>query len=455
MTTPPTTPGTDASRAVALAVDGLAGWARGLCWDDVPVAARERLSLVLFDSFAVTELGADLPEQRALVRAWDPPAGVAPLIGAGRSSTPDAAAYLNAMALVSLELDEGNKYAKGHPAAHGFPAVLALAADRDADGPSTATALLVAYEVAARFGRATRLRAGGHPHGNWGVAGAAAGCARLLDLDAAGIAAAIDAGSALPVAGHFAAALDGNPVRNAWMGASNVSGLVAARMAAAGLARNTGSAAHSLGDLLGRFDPDALTAELGDRWDITSGYFKRHASCSYTHPAADAILALREGVTATDVDQVMVETHSLGAELNRTSWDSRLGAMFSTPFVVASALLHGVVGPAESGRLRDDPALQAMAQRVVVRGADDLDARLPAERACRVTVATTDGTRRVHEVGNPVGDADHEPFDADTLTRLFGRLLDDEARAKRIGDFAEALPACASTRDLLAELTDT
>ncbi|WP_410050232.1 MmgE/PrpD family protein [Actinomadura sp. CNU-125] len=88
----------------------------------------------------------------------------------------DAAAWLNANALVSLELDEGNKYAKGHPAAHGFPAVLALAAERVATGADTAAAaLLAAYEVAARFGRAARLRDGAHPHGNWGVAGAARG----------------------------------------------------------------------------------------------------------------------------------------------------------------------------------------------------------------------------------------------------------------------------------------
>ena len=94
---------------------------------------------------------------------------------AGAWSRPDAAAWLNGVALVSLELDEGHKYAKGHPAAHGFPAVLALAAELDSTGADTAAALLAAYEVAARFGRATTLRAGAHPHGSWGVPGAAAG----------------------------------------------------------------------------------------------------------------------------------------------------------------------------------------------------------------------------------------------------------------------------------------
>lgn len=89
-----------------------------------------------------------------------------------------------------------------------------------------------------------------HSHGSWGVAGAAAGCSRLLGLPGEGVAAAIDAGAGLPVAGHFASALDGNPVRDAWLGASNVSGLAAARMAAAGVAHNTGTPAVSLGDVL-------------------------------------------------------------------------------------------------------------------------------------------------------------------------------------------------------------
>ncbi|SHG70540.1 2-methylcitrate dehydratase PrpD [Jatrophihabitans endophyticus] len=447
-----TTNATDPSPAdvTARAVADLARWAAALRWDDVPEPVRERLALVLFDTLAVTALGAELPEHAALVAAWRPGPGPAPLAGTTTTTTTDTAAHLNAVALVSLELDEGNKFARGHPAAHGFPAVLALACELDASGQDTATALLVAYEVAARFGRATSLRAGAHPHGNWGVAGAAAGCARLLGLDADATAAAIDAGSALPVAGHFASALDGNPVRNTWVGVSNTSGLAAARLAAAGLARNTGSAATSLGDLLGRFDPTALTAELGRRHDITRGYFKRHASCSFTHPAADAVLALRRHVGPANVDDVLVETHSLGAGLDRTSWDSRLGAMFSTPFVVAAALQHGRVGPRQSGPQRDDPELAQLAARVRVRTAADLDARLPVERAARVTIHTDDGRTLVHEVPNPVGDADHHPLDADDVAALFAQLLADPATLPRLREQAYGLATAPSVRPLLA-----
>jgi len=315
--------------------------------------------------------------------------------------------------------------------------------------------LMVAYEVAARFGRATTLRPGSHPHGSWGVAGAAAGCARLLGLDAAAVGAAIDTGAGLPVAGSFASAVDGNPVRDAWMGASNLSGLAAARMAAAGAARSTGTAASSLGGLLGSFDPAPLTEGLGSRWDVCLGYFKRHASCSFTHPVADAVLALRGELPENldDIDEVVVETHALGAGLSRRTWDCRLAALFSTPFVTAAALVHGHVRPEVSGdALRDDARVRSLAARVSVRLADDLDARLPAERAARVTVRSR-GATRVVEVPNPVGDAAHHPLEERDILGLLAGWLDDDETVAEVRDVAAQLADARDVTPLLQRLT--
>ncbi|WP_309235956.1 MmgE/PrpD family protein, partial [Amycolatopsis sp. SID8362] len=100
----------------ASATAALGAWVAELDVASVPAAVLDRLSLVLLDIVGVTALGASLPEQRALVDAWRAPAGPAPLIGGGRLVSTDAAAWLNGVALVSLELDEGHKYAKGHPA---------------------------------------------------------------------------------------------------------------------------------------------------------------------------------------------------------------------------------------------------------------------------------------------------------------------------------------------------
>ncbi|HJP77668.1 MAG TPA: MmgE/PrpD family protein [Pseudonocardiaceae bacterium] len=411
---------------VAHAVRELACWAHGLDWREVPQRVADRLRTVAFDVLTVTAIGARTVEQRAIRAVWPTPPGNAPVIGGGTRTDAATAAFLNAQATVCLELDEGNKYAKGHPAAHCFPAILALAAERDATGADTLAALLVGYEVAARFGRATTLRPGTHPHGNWGVAGAAAGCARLLGLDAEGIAAAIDAGSGLPIAGHFGSALDGNPVRNAWLGAANTAGLAAARLAAAGVARNTGTAALSLGELLGGFDPAQLTDQLGARFDVEHNYFKQHASCSYTHPVADLAIAARAELfpaaspaeIAERIAEIRVDTHALAAGLDRPSWDSALGAMFSIPFVAAAALLEGVVSPRPPEQA---PELAAVAARVRVAEDAGLTDRLPAHRANRLTVTLADGRSHTSEAENPLGDSDFHPFDRASLTDVLSR----------------------------------
>ena len=444
----------------ASATATLGDWVAGLRWEAVPGRVQQRLRLVLLDVLAVACLGATDSAQQRFVTAWAPGAGPSPVFGAGAHANVEAAAWLNATALVRLELDEGNKYAKGHPAAHGFPAVLALAAAQQVDSADLLISLLAAYEVAARYGRATRLRSGMHPHGSWGVVGAAAGCARLLRLDGEATAGAIDAATGMPIAGHFASALDGNRVRDAWMGASNVSGLNAARLAAAGLASNTGTAALTLGELLGAFDPQETTSGLGTRWDIEHGYFKRHAACSFTHPAADAVLALRESgrlPEPTRIDAITVDTHSLAVGLDRPTWDNRLSAMFSIPFVVAAALVHGTLGPeASDDDALQDPTVRALAQRVHVRLAPDLDARLPAERPARVTI--TAGTEHViEERPNPVGDSDFHPFDEPRLRAMLAELFGGTAPVDRVARAVDGLFArqAASVLDVLAAPLDT
>jgi 2-methylcitrate dehydratase PrpD len=384
----------DATRAIG-------AWASGVRWADVEAPVRERLTLVLLDSLGVTVVGSRLPEQQALVEGWRPGAGPAPLVGSGRTTNVEAAAWLNATAMVRLELDEGNKFAAGHPAAHGL-------------WLRGGGLVRSCHDAASGCPSARKLGGGGRGRG----------CGRLLGLDQAALAAAIDAGAGMPIAGHFASALDGNEVRNAWMGASNVSGLAAARLAAVGEAQCTGTAAHSLGNLLGTLEPAALREDLGTRWYVTTGYFKRYAACSYTHPVADVILELRAGLRLSDVQSVVVETHALGAGLTRTDWTSRLSALFCIPFVAAAAAVHGQVGPRESSPAGlEDEAVRDLARRVSVREAGDLTDRLPAERAVRVTVRMRDGAEHVGEAPNPVGDADHHPLDqADLLNLLQGWL---------------------------------
>ncbi len=409
------------------ALEELGGFVASFEWPPAGRDTREQLLLTLLDTVGVMIAGARTREMRLLIEAWAPERGPARLFGTGEGVATDAAAYLNGVSAVTLELDEGNKHARGHPASHVFPAALAVAQARNASGPELAAALVVGYEVASRFGRATRLHPGIHPHGNWGVAGAAAAVSRLMRLDAASAASALDTAGGLVLATPFESALVGNAVRNAWVGAANLSGIAAARMGAAGIASVDGTPGYTLGGILGSLDPSELTADLGLRFDLESGYFKRHASCSYTHPPADAaleILARNQGLPPQRITSVTVETHGIAAPLNRTECQTRLAAMFSIPYVVAAALVEGECGPESfDDAHRADPQIRRLMSVTDVAGTQEFDGRLPEERGARVTLALDDGSILTARVPNPVGDVAHRPFGLAEIRAKLEKLL--------------------------------
>jgi len=422
---------TDAAAAVLT----LGAFAAELRLAALPPAVRDALDLVLIDTLGVTVAGARTPEYRALLGATGGSGSVRPR-GTQRRLAVESAAFLDGTAACVLELDEGNKHARGHPAAHAVPAALAVAVEVGATAEALLEAVVVGHEVAARFGRATRLLPGFHPHGNWGVAGAAAAAAKLLGCDAQGIAGAIDAATGLALATPFDAALEGSYVRNTWTGMAAISGIQAARLARAGLATVDGTAGTTLGRLIGAFEPDVLVDALGTRFDLPLGYLKVHASCSFTHPPIDAVIELRaaHGIDAARVVDVEVRTHRLAVGLSRTAPPTRLAAMFSIPHLVAVALRDGRVDVAASDpAARTEPAVLRLAERVRIVHDESFDARAPAERPAAVRITLDDGTVLHREVPNPIGDADHQPLDREAVRRKLEALIgaEDTARIER------------------------
>lgn len=449
-------PGSSPDPALLTALRTAGRFAADLRWADLPAPAQARTGLMLVDLLGVTVAGARTPELVALQQAWPVPDGPAALVGAGRGTQPNTAAWLNGAAACCLELDEGNKHAAGHPAAHVVFAALAQAAasSQPVPGAELLAAVVAGYEIASRFGRATRRREDLHTHGHWGATGAGAAVARLRGLPAEQVAAALDAAAGLVYATPWSVVLAGSFVRNLWAAGSNVSGLLGARLAAAGHSEVEGTVGRTLGEVVGGLDVAPLADGLGERWDLTGGYMKRHSSCSYTHPAADAVLTLRERhrVGAEDVDRVVVATHRLTLPLAGVATGSRLAAMFSVRYVVAVALRAGVVGPAEfSNAWRHDPDVLDLAARVQVVQDPDLDARLPSERAARVTLVLHDGRELTEEVPNPIGDVGHHPFTAEQVHAKVADLVggDDADRVRRT---VEALADAPDVRPLLLGL---
>lgn len=415
--------------------------------DPALIAATDK---TLIDSFAVALAGAQTPEVRRLVETWPMPAGDSTVWGTDRTTDPATATLINGISLCSLELDEGNKFARGHPGAHVLPAAVAEAERLGSSAEDLRAAFLAGYEVAARIARGFQPRPGLHPHGTWGAIGAAVAVAKLNGADAETIAGAMDAAAGLSLAPPFSSATKGTFVRNAWVGQAGAHGIAAARLALADLAPQHETGMAVFDDLLGTLDPHEIVDGLGERFEISGGYFKRHSACNYTHPPADAALEIRarSGFRPGDVIAIRVDTHALAAPLDEKDPTSRLAAMFSIPHVVAVALHHGACAPTSFapdalGRI-DVARLRGL---VDVALDDEIDARRPAERGARVSVTMTDGSTIAIEVRNAIGDADFHPFDRARIEEKAAALIGSE-RASAVADLVDSFPRTTDVRNI-------
>ncbi|WP_285184460.1 MmgE/PrpD family protein [Rhodococcus sp. MEB041] len=400
-------------------------------------AYESRIRTVLLDLLGVTLAGARTPELTALLTRWRAEPGTTATVGRGAHTGVETAAYLDAIASCCLELDEGNKYAAGHPAAHVLPAAVAAArlSAQPVSGDRFVAAVVAGYEVATRFGAALTRDPKWHTHGHWGATGAAAAAAVVWDLDAERTAAAIDASTALVHVAPWAVVLAGNFGRNLWIGGAVRAGLDAARLSSAGLVHNSGAAATTLGDIVGTLDADRLAPAPDGTFALDQGYAKRHASCSYTHAAVDIVHALRTNLDTADIASVRVRTHALAEPLFGRHPSTRLGAMFSLPFVVSAAVVAGSIDVETltpgSATFR---AAEEFSARVDVESSPALTALLPDRRAAEVDIVLVSGETVSAGSPDPVGDVDHFPLDHAQILEKIERLVgaEDAGRIDRV-----------------------
>jgi 2-methylcitrate dehydratase PrpD len=440
----------------------VASWVHGLTHNQVPESVKLRHKLILADLLTVSAAGAQLLEYQKLIAVWPKPNGTVPIPGVDFTTNADTAAWLFGTTSVALELDEGSKFAKGHPGSHVIPALLSLGADIGASGQDAMLAIIAGYEVSARYGQATSLHAGVHPHGNWGIVGAAAACAKLAGLDREAIAAAMDHASGMVLAPAFISALDGNLVRNSWMGAAATSALASVRMAQAGIASNTGTAGATLGGTLGDFSPEMVTTGLGEVWEVERNYFKRHAACAFTHPPIDAALNLRDELLASGINlefdsyrvrEILVKSHYLAVGLNGKEPQSRLSAMFSIPYVIAVALIDGEVTPRQHDPQRVNAEdVRVLASKVSVVHDEEFSRLLPHQRGASVYIRCDDNSEFSCVVEQPVGDSDFQPLGENELISKGESLISPEAVA-RMWEYAQLITSTPDIRNLSPLLT--
>lgn len=405
----------------------LAAFAAELDYEALPADVRNHVGLVVADTVGAVVGGSTEPEIEALAgtQATSNP-GDASVLGTATTAAGGHAAMLNATAGTALELDEGHKYAAGHPAIHGFPAIFAEAELDDGRMEDLLAAFVAAYEVNTRVARASQpLDSAYHMHGVWGVVGAAAGVARYRGLSTDEVAEVIRVAPNYALHTSFDAATKGATVRNTYAGASNLAAPLVVDMVESGFTGLENGLERHLGRTSeGAFDLAEHLADLGEVWEVTRGYFKRHAACRYTHPVLDALdrLEADHEFDADDVAAATVETFSIAAELTPTRPENPLEAKFSIPFAVATRLRNG---HSRKEAFVEDALTEEtfeLAERVTVEVAEDVDARVPDQRGARITLTLESDESLVEEVPQAQGGAD-DPFEEPDLREKFESLV--------------------------------
>lgn len=407
-------------------LDTLASFVADFRLESLKPATVEQTSYVMLDTIGAIAGGSAEPEMQALTaKLAVSPAGEASVIGTDKKAVSAAAAFLNGTAGTFLEMDEGNRFAKGHPAIHALPAVWALAEIKGLSGKAVMEALVLGYEIGARIGIAASLRPDMHPHGTWGTVGAATAVAKLLGYDAARIRETINVASSLTLASSKRTMLEGGTVRNAYAGISNRMALMAIDLIEAGFVGERDGLSSVFGRVVSEtFDTAKMIDGLGHDWQIDHNYFKLHSCCRYNHGALDALdlLLAREPVAPDAIERVDVASYLYAAELDDQAPRNTLGAKFSVPFAVATRLVRGssAVENFTWDALRDE-RVQALAKRVFVTEDKAMTSRLPQVRPARVDLRLRDGRTLSAAVEANRGD-DQDPYSREELTTKYFSL---------------------------------
>lgn len=336
----------------------LAAFADQLKFDAIPPEVIKRVKLHLLDILGIGLAAADLEYARLIadtVRAWGGHPQSTVLRYGDRLPTPSAV-LANGSFTHGLDFDDTHAASITHASTCVVPPALAVGEAVHTDGKALLTAAVLGYEVITRIGAAAPgafHHRGYHATPICGAFAAGMVAGKLMGLAPGALA------STMGICGSQAAGLqafldDGSWTKRLHPGWAAHGGVIAAQLAGRGFqgpktvleGRFGLYATHVGGEA---FDPERLTAGLGEVWEAARIAFKPYPVCHFSHASMDAALVLRQqhGVTPEDIEhgEVLVpeEIVPIVCEplADKQVPTTTYGALFSLPFCVASNLVHG------------------------------------------------------------------------------------------------------------------
>ena len=319
---------------------------------DFPPGSDEKATKVIADTFAVILAGVSSevaePLQRYLEMAGE--SGASPILGTGRTASPETAALINGTYGHSLDYDDVLSMIPAHPSAVILSALLASMNGDPVSGKNFIEAYIIGVEVGGKVGLGMtneHYQRGFHATGTLAMFSGVAALAKLHRLDAPtiqqafGIAASMASGlrrnfgtMTKPLHTGLAARNALSAVRLAMCGFTAAPDILEAK---AGFYSTYGTAES---------DPDVTARGLGKPFVISSPGIavKKFPCCYATHRTIDGVLTLRErlGFDAGAIDKVICRMPPGGMHvLIYPRPVTGLEGKFSLPYSIAAAVLDG------------------------------------------------------------------------------------------------------------------
>lgn len=452
----------------------LAAWCAGRDGTEWSELAVGRARDAVEDTIACMIAGAaEAPAVAARRAAASWGRGGATAVGTTDRLSAPAAALVNGTAAHSLDYDDIFIPSFGHASAVLVPALLALAEECGRNGAALVDAYIVGLEmqaaVSAGINRAHYL-AGWHSTSTIGCIGAAAGCARLIGLDADGIAQAMVLAVSMAGGTKVQFGTTAKPL-HAGLGAQHA--VQAAVLAEAGMTGRPEALEGRFGfmDLYGAGETRGWESYLADLGDTPAPQLaiervglnvKRHSCCGSTHNTLDCVLELQaeHGFAAAEVERVDTLVGSINVRnLMYVTPRNEMEARFSMPYCVAAALHRGRLSLADfrpEAVLR--PEIVAMIPRIHMTGRDPKDepteagTRLPHEVRVRLADGRVLESRRTWPRGGvqaPLDAEDRRIKFEDCVVPVLGTeaaaaLRESLGRLDQLSDLSEVAQALAA-----------
>ena len=384
------------------------------------------------------------------------PSAQATILGRREQVDISSAALINGITSHTFDFDDTHLKTIIHPAGPVASAALALAELIGASGRQLIDSLVLGADVACRVGNTIypdHYDRGWHITGSTGMLGAAAACARLLQLDEHKTAMALGIAASQPVGVREQF---GTMMKPFHPGGAARAGLTAALLAKNGF---TGSAkaieaprgfAQVVSD---KCDWNEITGELGERFEISFNTYKPFACGIVIHPSIDACVQLRErGVRPEQIERIELRVHPLVLELTGKKEPSDgLQGKFSVYHGCAVGLIFGRAGEQQySDAVVNQPDVVELRRKIAATVDVNID-----EASADVTAMMTDGRREhvfvEHAIGSlqrPMTDAQLEQKFKALSEPVIGAAKTDAliAAAWKIGDAADVRALTARAR---------